>query len=143
MPIRRWTSAVVAMAGALTGVSIAASAWAGGASPPLLHVTVGPVQCHDLSFLTEAVPGAKDILASDGTDTKHVATVGLTFQSTANDGRSVPYVVTIDGQRKASGSVSGGGRTINSFTIPNGTTARLVVTSDRTVIADQPITARC
>ncbi|MFI0467867.1 hypothetical protein ACH347_27625 [Saccharopolyspora sp. 5N102] len=139
MGIRRETAVVLAALGTLTaGASVvAATAWAAG---PPLTVEVGEARClhaADLPFVA-AVPkiaAMQEVSAS--------STVRLTVRSATNDGQKHSYVVTVDGEQRASGSVSGNGMSINSVSIANGKNSRVVVATGPTVIFDRTIAGRC
>ncbi|MGW5642736.1 hypothetical protein ACWEV3_29420 [Saccharopolyspora sp. NPDC003752] len=138
MGIRRETAVVLAALGTLTaGASVvAATAWAAG---PPLTVEVGESRClhaADLPFLAAALKTA-------GQEDSASATVRLTVRSATNDGQQHPYVVTVDGEQRASGSVSGNGMSINSVGIANGKSSRVVVATGPTVIFDRTIAGRC
>lgn len=119
MGIRRKAAVVLAALGTLTaGASVAvATAWA---APPL-HVEMSDVKCY-----SGAVP-----------------MVLMTFRSATNDSERISYSVTVDGEQRASGAVSGGGRSINGVTLDNGTSSRVVVTTGSTVVLDRVITGNC
>ncbi|MEV0705526.1 hypothetical protein AB0I53_47500 [Saccharopolyspora sp. NPDC050389] len=139
MGIRRETAVVLAALGTLTaGASVAAAtAWAAG---PPLTVEVGEARClhaADLPFVA-AVPKI-----AAGQENSAMTTVRLTVRSATNDSKTHAYTVTVDGDQRASGSVSGGGMSINSVSIANGKSSRLVITTGPTVVLDRPITGRC
>ncbi|MGW3468932.1 hypothetical protein ACWDKQ_10785 [Saccharopolyspora sp. NPDC000995] len=136
MEIRRKTAVVLAALGTLTtGASVAAAtAWAG----PPLHVEVGEAQC----LRTADLPIIGKVL-KDAAVQQNLTTVRLAFRSATNDRQTVAYSVAVDGNVRASGSVSGGGVSINSVTVANNGSSRLVVTTGPTVVVDRTITGHC
>jgi hypothetical protein len=139
MGIRREVAVALAALGTLTaGATVAAAtAWA---APPL-HVEMSEVQCRsaDLDFASAAPKTGADNADRGG----NVATVRMTFRSATKDSQPVAYSVTVDGKQRASGSVSGGGKSTSGFSISNGKSSRLVVTSGSTVVLDRTVAGRC
>ncbi|MEV5540763.1 hypothetical protein AB0L13_28330 [Saccharopolyspora shandongensis] len=139
MGIRRETAVVLAALGTLAaGASVAAAtAWAAG---PPLTVEVGEARCLRAADLpvVAAVPKIAAALEDSASDT-----VRLTVRSATKDNQKHAYVVTVDGEQRASGSVSGGGMSINSVSIADGKSSRVVVATGPTVVFDQTIAGRC
>ncbi|MEU5848239.1 hypothetical protein [Saccharopolyspora shandongensis] len=139
MGIRRETAVVLAALGTLAaGASVAAAtAWAAG-SP--LTIEVGEARCLHATDLP-VVSAAPKIAAA--LEDSASATVRLTVRSATKDNQKHAYVVTVDGEHRASGSVSGGGMSINSVSIANDKSSRVVVATGPTVVFDQTIAGRC
>ncbi|MEV6230442.1 hypothetical protein AB0L88_21545 [Saccharopolyspora shandongensis] len=139
MGIRRETAVVLAALGTLAaGASVAAAtAWAAG---PPLTVEAGEARCLRAADLpvVAAVPKIAAALEDSAS-----GTVRLTVRSATKDNEEHAYVVTVDGEQRASGSVSGGGMSINSVSIADGKSSRVVVTTGPTVVFDQTIAGRC
>ncbi|QIZ34684.1 hypothetical protein [Saccharopolyspora sp. ASAGF58] len=136
MEIRSKTAVVLAALGTLTaGASVAAAtAWAG----PPLHVEVGEARCLRTADLPIVGKFLKDAVGQED-----LTTVRLTFRSATNARQAVSYSVAVDGNVRASGSVSGGGVSINSVTVANNGSSRLIVTTGPTVVIDRTITGHC
>ncbi|GAA0525780.1 hypothetical protein GCM10011581_14070 [Saccharopolyspora subtropica] len=135
MGIRRDVTVALAALGTLAGGAAAtATAWA---NPPL-HVEMSQVRCFD--------PAKFDLTAwlPKGIRIAPQPTVLVTVRSSTGDARPIAYSVTVDGQHRASGSVSGGGISANGVTVANGRASRIVVTtSDKVVVLDRVVTGRC
>ncbi|MEV0053893.1 hypothetical protein AB0H34_25755 [Saccharopolyspora shandongensis] len=142
MGIRRETAVVLAALGTLAaGASVAAAtAWAAWAAGPPLTVEVGEARCLRAADLpvVAAVPKIAAALEDSASDT-----VRLTVRSATKDNQKHAYVVTVDGEQRASGSVSGGGMSINSVSVADGKSSRVVVATGPTVVFDQTIAGRC
>ena len=140
MGIRRSTAVVLAALGTLTaGASVvAATSWA---EPPL-RVEASAPQCVNKDALHGLpVPAGMEPLVDQGLENSY--TVMLTFQNASKDGRAVPYSVTVDGEQRASGSVSGDGKAANGVTLTNAKSSRVVATSGPEVVFDRMITGHC
>lgn len=136
MEIRRKTAVALAALGILAaGASVAAAtAWAG----PPLQVEVGETRClrtADLPFVPQAL--------KDAAEQENLATVRMTFRSATKDSKTIAYSVAVDGNVRASGSISGGGVSTQSVGVANNRSSRLVVTTGPAVVLDRTVTGRC
>ncbi|MCI2416080.1 hypothetical protein MOQ72_01470 [Saccharopolyspora sp. K220] len=121
---------------------MAATALGNAAAGPPLHVEVSEAKCFRPGDLHRTVAGA-DLFPGKLGDRAAIATVQLTFRSATRDGQKADFTVTVDGEQRSSGSVSGGGKSVNSVTIASDKDSRIVVTSGSTVVLDTMVAGRC
>lgn len=115
-----------------------------GAAPAIgapggVTATLGQVRCQDMSSLVEAFPMLQEQF---GPNASRVPMVAVEVRA-APGVRSAPFEIRVDDRNRTLGTVGAGGVVHNDVSLPNNRPARIVVSSDRTVLVDRTVTARC
>ncbi|MFI0464867.1 hypothetical protein ACH347_12370 [Saccharopolyspora sp. 5N102] len=132
---RRSLTLVLTAAAALAAPTATASA---ETPPGALEVRLGEATCHDLSPLTATFPWLSPFFPGDLS-----ASPLVRYEiRRAADGLA-PFEVTVDGERRAIGTVGRGGLVSAQVPLTNEKATEVVVTSGGQVLANRTYHARC
>ncbi|MEV0696461.1 hypothetical protein AB0I53_00870 [Saccharopolyspora sp. NPDC050389] len=132
---RRSLTLVLTAAAALA----APIATASGEQPPgVLEVRLGEATCHDLSPLTTAFPWLRPFFPGDLS-----ASPLVRYEIRRVVDGFAPFEVTVDGERRAVGTVGRGGLVSAQAPLSNEKATEVVVTSGEQVLVNRTYHATC
>lgn len=141
MGFRRRSTLIVPMLATLAVAAAPVAQGAPEAAPPPapMSATMGKVQCKDFSGFAEAYPMTEGMF---GADPSRVPTVHFDLRTPLGS-PAVPYVVTVNGEQRSSGTVGAGGHVVSDVILPNDRSARVMLNSGQRTMLDRMVMARC